>query len=131
MRGDKMFEEFKKMNLTTGVPSMTITENGVGFSKAAIVKLEKPEYVILMIDEQGKRLAIQSCEKSNPDATPFLRRKNVITVRWNNKDLLNTICRMMEWDTKTNSYKIEGQYIGDENAMIFDLNYATIEDKDD
>ena len=38
---------------------VSITDNGIAFSKAAIVRIGKPEYVIFMIDEEGKRIAIQ------------------------------------------------------------------------
>lgn len=129
-----MLEGFRTLNLTIGIPSISVTINGIGFSKAAILKMGKPENVLLMIDEQGKRIAIQVCEENDEDATPFLKNKKNISVRWNNKDLLNTISKMMSWDLEQTGYKVEGEYLNDEKAMIFELEKATVlngNEKDD
>ena len=54
-----MLDGFKQYNMAVGTSSVSITDNGIAFSKAAIVRIGKPEYVIFMIDEEGKRIAIQ------------------------------------------------------------------------
>ena len=54
-----MLDGFKQNNMAVGSSSVSITDNGIAFSKAAIVRIGKPEYVIFMIDEEGKRIAIQ------------------------------------------------------------------------
>jgi len=123
-----MLSGFKTVNLTIGLPYVSITTNGVTFNKTTIVKLGRPSHVLLMINEEEKQIAIQNCDSENEDATPFLRNegKSTLSVRWNNKDLLNTISKLMNWDLKECGYRVDGEYFNDENAMIFDLKSAMI-----
>ena len=110
---------------------LSVTKNGLTFSKGVVIKMGYPEYAKLLIDKNGKRIAVKSCDKNDPNATQFFsaekKEKNtVLSVRWNSKDLLNTIRTFMEWDLKTDSYRIEGFFIEEENAVLFDLNKATL-----
>ena len=91
------------------------------------MKLDYPEYAVLLIDESSKRIAVQACEDSTPNATQFYKKKdsNVISVRWNGRDLLNTIQTMMGWNLKKMAYKVDGVLLKDEHAMLFDLTTAT------
>jgi len=126
--GDTMLEGFKVINLTVGLPTISVTQNGVAFNKTTISKLEHPEYVLLMINTKDKKLAVQVCEEQTEGATPFYKQKrndNVVSVRWNNKDLLNTIAKTMDWDL-SNGYRIVGDFLEDDKAMIFDLTKAEI-----
>jgi len=122
-----MLDGFKTISLTVGLPYISITENGVTFNKTSIVKLGRPSHVLLMINEDKKQIAVQPCDAENEDATPFLRSegKSVLSVRWNNKDLLNTLSKLMGWDLKECGYRVDGDYLNNENAMVFDLNTAT------
>ena len=43
---------FKKFNLSTGISSISITQNGVAFSKTAVLRMEKAPYVCVYIDEE-------------------------------------------------------------------------------
>lgn len=115
------FEAFKPVNLTVGFPSVSITSNGVTFSKAAIVKMGTPEYVMLMINEADKQLAIIETEKDTENATQFVRNKKNLNVRYNNKDFLNTLEKLMGWNLAQQGYKALGEYFGDENALVFNL----------
>lgn len=119
-----MLEGFKRYDITVGTISVSITDNGISFSKAAIVRMGKPEYVIFMIDEENKRIAIQKSEKDEEGAIKFYSEKNVISVRWNNKELLKTISQMMDWQLTGNIYRADGDYISSEVAIIFDLKKA-------
>ena len=65
----------------------------------------------------GKMLRIQCFEKN-------VKKKKNISVRWNNKDLLKALAEIMNWELAGNIYKVEGEYISAENAMIFDLKNA-------
>lgn len=126
-----MFENFKKVNLTTGLPYMSITDNGITFSKNAVVKMGKPNYVLLLINEADKQLAIKTCEKEEESAIQFAKSAKVINVRWNNKDFLNTLSRLMDWNLKEKGYRILGEWYDNEQAMLFELEKAIlIGDKD-
>lgn len=122
-----MLEGFKKFNFNEGVPYVSVTSNGVTFSKSVVMKLNYPKYVVFLIDESSKRIALQVCEETEANAVAFYKQKksNVISVRWNGRDLLNTIKNMMQWNLEKASYRTDGELIPKENAMIFDLNKAT------
>jgi len=121
-----MLEGFKKVNMVTGLPSLSITKNGITFNKPSIVKLGKPAYVYLLQNEEKRKLAVQVCDEKDSDAVPFLKDtdKSVLSVRWNNSDLLKTISQWMDWDLDNEGYRVEGDYYKEESAMIFDLNQA-------
>lgn len=122
-----MLQGFTPFNFNEGVPYVSVTQNGITFNKSVVMKLGYPEYVVLLIDEETKRIAVQCCEETTPNAAPFYKQKksNVISVRWNGRDLLNTLKAMMGWDLNLLGYRVDGQLLKDENAMIFDLNTAT------
>jgi len=121
-----MLEGFTKVSMVTGLPSMSVTKNGLTFNKPAIVKMGKPTHVNLLQNEEEKKLAIQVCDERDDEAVSFLKDagKSVLSVRWNNSDLLKTISQWMNWDLDKDGYRVEGDYYKDENAMIFDLNRA-------
>lgn len=117
---------FKPFNFAEGAPYVSITPNGITFNKSVVLKLAYPEHVVLLIDEESRRIAIKQCGESEQNAAPFYKAKktNSISVRWNAKDLLNTIADMMGWDLTTKGFRADGVLIRDENAMIFDLTKA-------
>lgn len=119
-----MLEGFKQYNMTIGTASVSITENGIAFSKTTIVKMDKVPYVKLFIDEGNKRIAIQKANKEDEGAINFYSNQKIVSVRWNNKELLKTIARMMDWELSGNVYKVDGDYIAEDEAMIFDLKEA-------
>lgn len=117
-------ENFKPVNLTVGLPSVSITTNGVTFSKAAIVKMRMPEYVVLLLNEAEKQLAVMETEKDSENATQFVRNKKTPSVRYNNKDFLNTLEKLMGWDLGQQGYKALGDYYSEGNILVFDLSAA-------
>lgn len=120
-----MLDGFKIVNLATGFPTISITKNGVALNKASIIKLDYAERVYLMIDETGKRIAVQRCEADDESSVPFYRKQKSMMVRWNNADLESHIEKMMNWDLKTQGYKAAGEFLDEDKALIFDLNKAT------
>lgn len=119
-----MLEEFKQYNMTIGTASVSVTENGIAFSKTTVVKMDKVSHVKFYIDENRKRIAIQKAKENEDGAISFYNNQKIISVRWNNKELLKTLEKMMKWELAGNVYKVDGDYIPEEEAMIFDLNKA-------
>ena len=118
-------EDFKKINLAPGSPSISVTSNGITFNKAAIVKLDEVEKVNLYINEDDKALAVTACTDDDK-ALNFLKKgKKAMSVRWNNKDLLQSLGVLMGWDLVESGYRIQGAYDRDQNALFFDLKTAT------
>ena len=125
-----MFENFVPFNFSEGTPSISITKNGVTFSKGVVMKMGYPEHVQLLIDKIGQQIAVKSCNEDEENATPFCSAEKkakgtVISIRWNQKDLLNTLSNMMGWNLKEDAFRAEGVYIDSENAVLFDLKNAT------
>lgn len=121
-----VLENFKTYTVTSGLPTMTVSNYGVSFSKAAVVRLGKPEYAKLLVNSEEKIFAVQVSNEFDEDANVFYRKKsnNVITARWNSKELLQMISKMMDWDLDEASYKIAGEYYPEESAILFDMKRA-------
>ena len=117
---------FSVFDFKEGVPYVSITSNGLTFNKSVIMKLPYPEFVILLINNESKQIAVQACDETNEKAVQFYKEKanGVISVRWNAKDLINTISRMCEWDLSQVSYRVNGVLIPEQSLMLFDLTDA-------
>ena len=120
------FEGFQVFNFEEGVPYVSVTKNGVTFNKAVIMKMGYPEYVVLLINAGEKKIALKKCTQDTPNHTSFYKEnaKNILSVRWNAKDLLNTLQDMTGWDLSQNAYRIDGNLIKEEEAMLFDFTTA-------
>ena len=117
---------FKTFDFNEGVPYISITNNGITFNKSVIMKMKYPAYVKLLINEVEKQIAVQTCEEDDDKSVQFYKEKpnGVLSVRWNAKDLINTIARLCDWDLKQTSYRVNGVLIPELNLMLFDLNEA-------
>lgn len=123
-----MFDGFKSFNFDEGVPYVSITKNGVTFNKAVIMKLNYPANVVLLINAEEKVIAIQKCAPDVKNSTTFYKEneRNILSVRWNARDLLNTLQDITGWDLSKDSYRVDGILVVEENAMLFDLKTAKI-----
>lgn len=122
-----IFDGFTTFNFSEGVPFVSVTKNGVTFNKGVIMKMDCPKYVLLLVNASTKQIAIKACSENTEKATVFFndeKKKNAYSVRWNGRDLLNTITAITGWNLDKKGYKVEGQLIPEENAMLFDLNKA-------
>lgn len=121
-----LLKDFKPFNFSEGVPYVSVTNNGMTFNKSVIMKLDYPEFVVFLIDEATKRIAIQACTQETTNAVSFYREKksNILSVRWNGRDLLNTIQNLAGWNLSKDGYRIDGALLKEDRAMLFDLNTA-------
>lgn len=122
-----MLEGFEQYNMTTGIASISISENGVGFSKAAVIKMNRCPYAKVFVDRVNNRLAIQEAEKNDDGAVQFFNEQKSGSVRWNNKELLKTLSQMMNLNFAKKVYRVDGNYYPDEKAMVFELKTATLQ----
>lgn len=122
-------EGFVPFDFSAGIPSVSITPNGVTFNKSVAIKLNYPEHVVLLISAEKKQMAIIACSEDTDRSTAFYKKrerdKPAQSVRWNNRDLLNCLSEMMEWELTQTSHRVEGKLLPSGDAMIFDLNHAT------
>ena len=119
-------EGFKVYIPTTGDANLTLTKNGIGISKATVSKLNCSAYVKILIDYQGRRMAIVETDESDPAKTEFARDGKNTGLRWNSRDLVKTICQMNKWTFESGQkYTIPGEFSVEDGAIIFDFNQAT------
>ena len=81
-----------------------------------------------LIDEETKRIAVQPCAQDTPNAATFYnkeKKSNALSVRWNGRDLLNTIQGIMHWDLSKCGYRVDGVLLKEDQAMLFDLTQAS------
>lgn len=104
----------------------SITRNGITFNKAALEKVNGASHVTLLVNRDTRQFAIKQCNPNDGSAMPFTVQKPTSpNVRWNSKDLLRLFSGLMSWDLeKANGYKVNGEYIKAEKALLFDLNKA-------
>ena len=122
-----ILEGFTTFDFNEGVPFVSITRNGVTFNKGVVLKMGCPQNVVLLVNAASMQIAIQACPEGTPKSASFYngeKKSNALSVRWNGKDLLNTIVTITGWDLSKKGYKVEGQLISEEKAMLFDLNQA-------
>ena len=83
---------FSAFDFSEGVPYFSITQNGLTFNKAVVLKLGSPAFVRFLINEETHQVALQVCEESAPKAVAFYRPKKngVLSVRWSSQDLVST-----------------------------------------
>lgn len=120
-------EGFSAFDFSEGVPYASFTQNGITFNKSVTLKLGEPEYARFLINAEAKQVAVQACEADDKNAALFYRPKasGALSVRWNARDLLNTLERIMGWNLKSTSYRADGVLLRDERAIVFDLSKAT------
>lgn len=122
-----VLEGFSAFDFSEGVPYASFTQNGITFNKSVTLKLGEPEYARFLINADTKQVAVQACGAGEKNATVFYRPKasGALSVRWNARDLLNTLERIMGWNFKEVSYRADGILLENERAIVFDLAKAT------
>lgn len=118
-----ILDGFELVEPISGAPTMTVTKNGVSFNKTTLEKLGCPEYVQVLIDKIGKRIAIVPCLHRDKGSRPFYKpgKETSNGVRWNNYDLKSTIETMMGWNLMMCSWKVTGVYSEEVHALLFNL----------
>lgn len=123
-----MLEGFEVYNYSIGTASITLSDNGVAFSKTAVIKMNKCEYAKLLINFTEKKIAIIKSKQDEEGSIAFFNPdKKLVSVRWNNKELQKTLANIMGWELKEGiAYKIDGTYSYEDEAIIFDLNQGEL-----
>lgn len=124
---NEVLEDFEVFQTTNSGAVVSFTKNGVTFNKVSMEKMNKAQYVTLLINKASGQFAIKQCTQNDANALPFaaaIKPKNP-SIRWNNKEFLKIVCEYTGWDLeKCKGYKIVGDYLKTEKALLFDLNRA-------
>ena len=84
-----------------------------------------PNYVVLLLDEDSKRIAIQASE--NREDIPFcVNKSNRVNARINNKDFARKLFKLMNWELSDGSYRVAGTWYSEEKVFIFNLKEAEL-----
>ena len=100
----------------------------IRFNNLSAAELGYPDFVRLLISEDGNTLAVQSCPEDDPCAVPFMYDRTAEDLngqrRWisiPNRMLMQIIREKQHWD----SAKIQRRFFGipwaEERAILFDL----------
>lgn len=122
-----MLEDFEPLIFGTASAVASITKNGVTFNKVALEKLNSTNYVTLLFNREKRQFAIRTCTQNDMSAMPFAAalKPKAPSVRWNNKELLRLFSSLMNWDLENcKGYKVIGEFLKGEKALLFDLNNA-------
>ncbi len=120
--------DFKPMERIAGRAMITVTKNGISFSKQAVAKLSYPHYVQVYINKKDKLLGVKSCKEDDSNSIKFVNsnKEKVDYVRWNNLDFTSEINSLVSKEIAEKGYKIEGEYLDDENALLFSFDKLQI-----
>lgn len=110
---------------------VTVTSKYFKFNADTAKELGYPKYIQMLIDAESKRFAIQACDEGE-NAIPFIAkesedgRKNVINVAFKSAHAM--LMQLMSW-TDGLSRKMNGVYVAEEKAIMYDLNKAVVTTK--
>lgn len=107
--------------------AMTITGKYFKFNADTAIELGNPNYINMMIDTDGKRIAIvksdEKAEAAVKFSSPTKEKKNVINVAF--KAAHAAVRNLMGWNDDT-SYRVIGVSVPEENAIIYNLTQAVV-----
>lgn len=119
------------MEKVAGKPAISVTANGVGFSKQALSRLGYAHYVLIYINKIDKQLGIKSCNKDTPGAMKFIpeNKEKSDSLRWNNPTFKENIKGLVTKELAKDNFICYGEYLEDEDALLFDFTKAEHLDK--
>ena len=123
-----MLENFKVMEIvhTTEPACVIIDDKQLRFTKPVIAMLDYAPTAKLLMDEQGKQIAIQVTRSSDSNSFSFSKSKEEqkASVTFQNAVMVSLIRSMMpEWKAGE-KYSVVGQFSKEDKAIIFDLKAA-------
>ena len=123
-----MLENFKVMEIVhaTEPACVIIDDKQLRFTKPVITMLDYAPTTKLLMDEQGKQIAIQVTRSSDSNSFSFSKSKEEqkASVTFQNAVMVSLIRSMMpEWKLGE-KFSVVGQYSKEDKAVIFDLKTA-------
>lgn len=116
-------------------PAVTIKDGHINFNMASIRLFENVQYVLPVVNEKKRRLAVIPCQEEEASSIDWARKKADDT--WTNKeitnrDLVSKIGAFMKWNTNCR-YKILGEVRMSQRGpiLVFELDEAIMFSKQD
>lgn len=122
---------FQLMEKVAGKPAISVTKNGVGFSKQVLSRLSYAHYVLIYINKIDKQLGIKACAEGTPGSIKFIPedKEKADSLRWNNPTFKEDIKSLVSKDLAELNFVCDGEYLEDEAALLFDFTKARPLDK--
>jgi hypothetical protein len=124
-----MLKDFTVIEIvkTIGPLSVIIEPNKLRFVKAVVEAMEYTPYVRYLVDNKGKRFAIQLCKEKDTQAVKFskpIAEQGAKAVLYQNQELVDVIRGLMpEWGADK-KYSVTGVYSKSDKAVVFDIKEA-------
>lgn len=119
---------FQPLDRVAGKPAISVTRNGVGFSKQALSRLEYAHYVQMFINKVDKQLGIRKCEKDSSGAMKFVPEKKdkIDSLRWNNPNFTDNIKSLVSKELAAINFVCDGEFLEEEDmpTLLFDFTKA-------
>lgn len=133
LRRFRMVVPSKVKRCTRSAAEIRISASKINFNALAAAELGYPEYVCIMVSEDGRQIAVQSSEK-NEYAFPFCRfdeegkpKKEVVSI--GNKQFIKAVRKQMGWK-ETGVYVTPAVRYIEGDMLLFDLSAAFIRTKE-
>lgn len=123
-----MLENFKVLEVVKSVEPtcLIIDDKHLRFTKPVVTVLDYPSFAKILLDEEGKRVAVQVARGNEANTIAFSKSKDEqkSSVIFQNAVMVSIIRGVMpEWKPGE-KYSIAGQYSKEDKAVIFDLKTA-------
>ena len=121
--------DFSQFNLevidinTNVTPVIYINQRGVTFSRRVLEDMGFPAYVQFCMDVAHRVFAIRACKGSEAKATQFSkpRAEQKTTLSINNRNMHDTIARLIEGYDTTKRYSVDGHFDPESKVMYYDM----------
>lgn len=122
---------FQLMEKVAGKPAISVTKNGVGFSKQVLSRLCYAHFVLIYINKVDKQLAIKACDQGTSGSMRFVpeNKEKTDSLRWNNPTFKNDIKSLVKKELAEENFVCDGEYLEDDDALLFDFTKARPLDK--
>ena len=114
-----MLEGFERIIPLKGIPFMTVTSAGLVFSRNVMQRMGRDSYIVFLVNRAAKKIAIQKSREDDEGAFRAFYGSNPTRITY--ADIDREIKNMTKWDTINYCYKIEGEYLQREEAIVFSL----------
>ena len=125
-----MLENFKVIEITkTTEPACVIIEdNKMRFTKPVAIELGYPGYVRVLMDDAGKRIAIQVAKGNESNVIKFSADQDnqKSSIIYQNVIMVDLIRSMMPSWEKGVKYRAKGVLSKEDKAIVFDLKTAEV-----
>lgn len=122
---------FQLMEKVAGKPAISVTKNGVGFSKQVLSRLGYAHYVLIYINKVDKLIGMKACNAETQGSMRFVpeSKERVDSLRWNNPSFKDDIKSLVSKELAEINFVCDGEYLEEEAALLFDFTKARPLDK--